>query len=499
MTKTNTIDKLKFASLFIISWGFILLFYSTALSNTIPGAMLKIGGYIIDNHQIPTYDIISWNPVDKLNFICDNWLSAVLIKIVYSISNAGLFAMIAIISFIVCSIIIIYNRKNTSQSLLLSTMLLFLIIAIARNLSLDSGIFVILLFTILLFILNTYYKKDSFSIYFLPIISLLWANIQGSTSNFFYIVALIYLVGHSFKYKIKIFEVKKAESKKSLKLLIITFISILAMMINPYGVKIITLPYTNDLDFTVINLLKGFKSPDAKDMSIVLFCLVPFVLILIALITSNRKMELQDFLMYAVFAFLTLRSEYYLIFFIISASFYIFDYIILPNKITFKTRSVSLKPAMALTVIAIAALSFIFVHTNAQSHFINQKLDQNFIKLIKNDKPKRLFNATALSSDLIYNDIPVFIDENYLVYRDYNLNDYKILNSLILTDSSGEIQHNKKVTLKNIVPYYIDKYKFDKILISKNSRMYQYLINHSDKYPLITDSFEFAYFDVNNK
>ena len=65
--------------------------------------------------------------------------------------------------------------------------------------------------------------------------------------------------------------------------------------------------------------------------------------------------------------------------------------------------------------------------------------------------------------ELIYNDIPVFIDGRADLYSKYNFKDY-----LDIANSNNDYKR------------IIDKYDFDYLLINKNSNVYNYLKYESD-------------------
>jgi hypothetical protein len=86
------------------------------------------------------------------------------------------------------------------------------------------------------------------------------------------------------------------------------------------------------------------------------------------------------------------------------------------------------------------------------------KLDKDTIEVIKKENPKRLFNMYDYGGELVYNNIPVFIDGRADLYSKYNYKDY--LNISNCSSDCNEL---------------IDKYDFDYLLIDKNYPIYNCL------------------------
>ena len=94
-------------------------------------------------------------------------------------------------------------------------------------------------------------------------------------------------------------------------------------------------------------------------------------------------------------------------------------------------------------------------------------LNEKDIQVIKEAKPERLFNMYNYGGDLVYNEIPVFIDGRADLYGPHNYKDYLNISSL----------KEDYVTL-------IKKYDFDYFLVDSKYSISTYL-RYSDDYQLI--------------
>ena len=91
-------------------------------------------------------------------------------------------------------------------------------------------------------------------------------------------------------------------------------------------------------------------------------------------------------------------------------------------------------------------------------------ISKKMISIIKEEKPKRLFNMYDYGGELIYNDILVFVDGRADLYSKYNLNDYSNISTL-----NGDYVE------------LINKYNFDYFLVMKKYPINTYL-KYNNKY-----------------
>ena len=93
-------------------------------------------------------------------------------------------------------------------------------------------------------------------------------------------------------------------------------------------------------------------------------------------------------------------------------SFIIFDYV---KEIRVSNLPIYILSSLIVLILGVSIYNFKYVN-------LTNKLNLNgeVIKIIKKEKPNRLFNMYEYGGELIYNDIPVFIDGRADLYSKLN-------------------------------------------------------------------------------
>ena len=158
---------------------------------------VKIGEYIFKSKTTPYIDIFSWyGSVNKLRWISHEWLSEVIIFLFSNIfGQNGAFIYVFIMILILGVLIFIINKsffyKNSFYAVVWAIFGLLIISAKALP---RPHLFSYLLFTVTLILAYDLYKnKDSNKIYLSLLISILWSNLHGGSSNLSYIIYGIFL------------------------------------------------------------------------------------------------------------------------------------------------------------------------------------------------------------------------------------------------------------------------------------------------------------------
>jgi hypothetical protein len=95
-------------------------------------------------------------------------------------------------------------------------------------------------------------------------------------------------------------------------------------------------------------------------------------------------------------------------------------------------------------------------------------LNPEMIRVLKDEKPERLFNFYNYGGELVYHDIPVFIDGRADLYSPYNFKDYLTITKF----ESGSV-------------YFMKQYNFDYYLVSNGTPIFNYLLQDSTHYQII--------------
>jgi len=208
---------------------------------------LSAGKYIVQNQRIPSQDFFSYTAVNHL-WIDLHWLFQVLLFTVYE--NLGVNGLTLLNSIIIIFAFIflsqVHYRKDNFNTVL--SICLLVILSGHGRFMVRPEIFSLLFIALYLFVLYEYkYENRNHTIWLLPILQLLWVNMQG-----LFILGLVliygYLFGELICWKIKLpfqwnneFTIKE---KKYWKLLLVGILSLVVCFINPYGFKGALFPFT---------------------------------------------------------------------------------------------------------------------------------------------------------------------------------------------------------------------------------------------------------------
>lgn len=411
---------------------------------------VKAGEYIIENLKVPTYDIFSWYGLNDFAWISHEWLSEVFIYGFKAIlGDLGPFFFCLMMYMILIGLLLFLNKDNLIKNKLFSLLwVIFGFLVFSAVMLPRPHLISYILFTLCIYILyDLYNNEDSKKIYFLPLISVLWVNFHGGSSNLSYILCLIFLISGLFNFRFERIEAKRISKKQIRKYIVCFILCFLAIMINPQGIKLITYPYENMQDKVMISNISEWFSPSLNNIGdLWVFVLMGFIALV--LIISKKKISLINLVLLGAFLFLALKSYRFMPFLYIVSSFIIFDFI---NKSDYEFSR------FLYIFIVIFILFFAIVLAFKLVNSYNQKMiSDDIINYIKKEKPKRLFNYYDYGGYLIYNDILVFIDGRADVYSKYTLKD------------TFDLQNNG-------YKYILDKYDFDMIVIPQNIALNKYL------------------------
>ena len=219
-------------------------------------------------------------------------------------------------------------------------------------------------------------------------------------------------------------------------------------------------PYTNIMDTTMINNISEWQPTSLSNLyhySYFLFILF----IVITMLISDKKIELIDFLLLVFCFYLGLKSIRFWLYSPIIMYYVVYGYV--------TERKPDRNTGLILGIISIGLLS-IFIYSINFNIKYKYVLNSKVIDIIKKEKPNRLFNMYDYGGELVYNDIPVFIDGRADLYTKYNYKDY-------LNISNGKKDY---VSL-------INKYNFDYLLVDKKYPIYTYL-KYSTDYEILYEN-----------
>lgn len=457
---------------------------------------IKVGESIARNKTIPTKDIFSWYGIKKgLEWTAHEWLAEVIFYIIYH-----LFGSLGLFIFSVSAAILLYlllwnSAKKYSDTNVLFLGLFFLHFGLLTSFFIYGRPHIFSYF--LLFIeLNILYgfmeNNKSKAIYFIPFLAALWSNLHGGSSSLSYIICIIFIIAGISEFSLGRIQSRCLDKKELVKLIIVTFGTLIAIMLNPNGLKLIAYPYVTLSDSISMKMISEWQAPDAKNIGEIILYFFPILLMSIGIISDKRKVQLVDLLVMLLFLFLFFRSKRFIILWYIAAVFYAFKYMpeLKVKPVTKKYEKILLCIVWILLLLPIAA-SFKNMHAvYKEDMLISKVMSEEAVGVIKKDSPERLFNDYNLGEALIYNDIPVFFDARADMYVQHNI----LADGVSLMSLSQMNKSSEKAYVD--VDELINKYRFDAVVILRERSLYSYIISHPEQFKLIYEDNDIAYFRI---
>ena len=422
---------------------------------------LKAGEYMFKN-GILRHDIFSWS-VHGRYWMSHEWLFEILIyflKIVFG--KAHIFIYCFSTTLILIFIMFFTNKRNIMKNLTFSIFWFALFILCMFYVQARPHMISFIFLSLTIYFLYDLYKNESSKkIYFLPLISILWANIHGGSSNLPYLFCFIFIISGLFDFKFSKIRFKKLNKIQLKKYLIVMILCMIAVCINIHGLKMFIYPYQNMMDKKMIENIIEWRSTSLNELSNYIYILF-VVFITMVMLLSKRKMEFIDFILFGFSVFLGLKSIRFWFYTYIIMSYCIYNYIG-----RYEDDIKILKIGVSCFVILFVTIFSINVHKFFPKHYYFL-LESKDIEYIKSLNSQKLFNTYNYGGDLIYNDIPVFIDGRADLYSKDIFGDY-----LSISNSDGD--------------YYVmmRKYDFDYYLVEGGSNIDYYLTYSGDKYMLL--------------
>lgn len=269
------------------------------------GRHLKIGEIIVQTKNIPSINLFSYtNP--NYPFINHHWLSEVVFYLLSRTFGLNSLIILKVICILV-SVGLVF-KLSSNKSGIIATIIAGLILSpllLERN-DIRPEIFGYLFFSFILYVLLSYPRQQKL-IYLLPLVMLLWINMH---ITFVFGIFLILLI-----------IVKTLFNRAYYPTILISFISIFIIILNPNGLTGIFYPFNifKDYGYTIVEnqnlfyLSKMIFSPLIKYF----FLISPVIILtLIILITVN---QLTVILILLIFFGATIFQLRHLPFFVLSA------------------------------------------------------------------------------------------------------------------------------------------------------------------------------------
>ncbi len=421
----------------------------------------KAGEYMFLNHTILKHDIFSWS-IPGTYWMSHEWGFEVIIYIMYLIFGKYNILVYGLLCVLAIFLILYYiNQDNIEKHKLFGIGWLFSGIIMGSIITARPHLISsILLLLTCWFCLDLFNNKDSKKIYFLPLISLIWVNIHGGSSNLVYLIPFMFLIVGLFKFKLSKIEADRIKLNQIIKYISMICVSALCLFVNPHGFKMITYPYENILNSTMLASISEWQPTVISNRIHLIYYVFAFSIVLI-FILSKKKIRLLDGVLFLFCLYLGLSSIRFWEYTYIIMSLVIFDYI--PERIEDKYTDI-LMLGMSLLLVFIFGYGFnrhIMVNTTSKN------MSDKYIEIIKKENPQRLFNSYELGGLLIYNDIDVFIDGRADLYNKHNY-----------------VDNLRILQLQKDFRDVMNKYDFDYYLLTERHTLFNY-VDNNDAFKLI--------------
>ena len=186
-----------------------------------------------------THDIFSWFVSGKY-WMSHEWLFEIYLyiyKIIFG--NYHTIAYVGTSIFLLVFILFIFNKDSFSKNIFY-TLFFFVLFATMGLAFIQARPHMISYSFIALTVylcLDLYNNRDSKKIYFLPLISILWSNMHGGSSNLSYIFCIIFLICGLVSFKFKKIESDKISKKQIYRYLLVSILCMIGICINIHGFK----------------------------------------------------------------------------------------------------------------------------------------------------------------------------------------------------------------------------------------------------------------------
>lgn len=407
---------------------------------------LKTGEYIINNWKIPHTGIFSYYAVNNsLSWISHEWLFELIIFIfqtVFSTYGAIIYIItsLLILSFILWKL----NRQNFIKYPFYTIIFAVASMLILANKTLPRPHLIsYILFALTIFVaFETRKNKSNKIILLTPIISVLWSNIHGGSSNLSYIIYIIFLLD----------SIKNKDKNLSVKYFIMALLSILSIMINPHGIKMIFYPYQNMTYEIMLSCIDEWQSLNILSVDGIFYLL--FMITIICILFKNKKQaNLLHIFLISIFVLLAIKSTRFMPYLLIVATS------IIPNYFQTSKFKVDIAPIFISVILIFITLTTTIVIPNVNNSF--KIISDDMINYLQKKENLVLYNSYNLGGYLIYKDIPVFIDSRADIYIDCNFSDV------------CQIEKGYQLDL-------LEKYNFNTLIIENKSGAYSYLKNNNN-------------------
>ena len=431
--------------------------------------LINTGKYII-NSGIPHIEPFTIH--SNFSFVAQQWLTDIIFYLIYNKFNIyGMYIFILISNIIV--IFLLYKlslliNKGNKKIAILTTIIIDVFYA-RLFLSTRPQVFDIILLLLELYLLELFIKRNNKKYLIgLPIISLLMINLHASVWPMIFVFLLPYYVGRiNLKFTTK-------ENYKLKPLIIVTIIMFLFGFINPYGIDAMTYLF-NSYGIDKIDESINEMAPLTIKNGITTYILILFIIIT-CIINKNKKNNLRYTLLLLGTTLLSLQHLKGELFFLISSVIIVNNNLkdIFPEEN--KNSSTEINKKIKILLLTILCIITLISFKNKKYIKEADNYYYEISEILKENKAESsvIYTGYNAGAYIEYQGFKCYIDPRAEVFLKSNNKKEDIFVEYY------EFQ-NGKINIKK----FIDKYKFDYIIIDNYEHILHTYIDEIEEYTQI--------------
>lgn len=446
---------------------------------------IVVGKWINNNHMIPNTELFSW--ASGKAWVAHEWLNEF---IMYKAGHLGcLLIMLGI--FLILYILMAKMLKLKFKKLLDFKLCYFLLMTVFFKVTGPRPYIVSLVFlAYLVYVLFSYLDGEDWAkkaIYTLPVLQILWVNFHGGSSSLIYLfiigVFMCDIFVKIFKFKPNRWNTFKLDKKQIKTLGIVLVLTIMASLINPFGVKMLWYPFSNMLDNSMTSYILEWNSPSFHNfLGLYIFIMIAFPLF--NLILGKKDMKLHEIGFQLMFFFMALKSQRFIGMYGIYSCWNIGKYFFVTDDIYASLKNPFRrieKPIYYLTCCILVAGTILVGYKQVKSLRNTGLIDNDgfysdtAVEKLVSLEPKRLYNDYSQGGYLLYKLDSLNALDKAKVFS-YGLGDVFSKDLLPDTVNLQDLYEDPEEIL--------DKYNFDYLITTVNHTLHYYLEVNPD-YELI--------------
>ncbi len=455
------IEPLRISHMLIILWIVVFAVDAAGLI-TDPDIPWHIttGAYILQHHAVPTSDPFSWS-MHGMPWVTQEWLFEV--ALAWMSLHLGFFgywtliviihAFTVVLIYETCRRIPPFSRVGASIVACLATMVGWPFWVVRPQ------IISYAFFALMLLILVLVQQGKFRALWFVPFITILWANSHSSVSIglsmllFDVIISFLPTLGRLHGYKLP--------QGARWRLLLTAVISAGCAILNPNGLKEITYAFLSS-NSLMVSSINEWHSPDFHSTYYKYGVLLFFLFCTLILAVSKRQVSMRHvFYFIGTFA-LTLIYQRFAPYFALASALLVVEIIGYLGMLLDEPSKIM--RGFCGVIILVSAGLFVskvrFIQGSVESHFSKTAYPVNAVHyLLKHPIQGRLLNAYNFGGYLIYSHIPTFVDGRTDIFlQNHVFEDYMDLQNL-----------------NSNAPIFLDNYQFSYALLPPNYAISVYL------------------------